>query len=57
MPSHLADGAHGSHVALVAGTELGGCQQPRGVQAVQAPVDRDFTHCPQVTVAPDLKLW
>lgn len=55
--THLADGAHGSHVALVAGAELGGRQQPRGVQAVQAPVDGDFAHCPQVAVAPDLKLW
>lgn len=55
--THLADGAHGSHVALVAGAELGGRQQPCRVQAVQAPVDGDFTHCPQVTVAPDLKLW
>jgi len=55
--THLTDGAHGSHVALVAGAELGGCQQPGGVQAVQAPVDGHFTNCPQVTVAPDLKLW
>lgn len=54
--THLADGAHGSHVALIAGAELGGCQQPCWVQAVQAPVDGDFTHCSQVTVAPDLKL-
>lgn len=55
--THLTDGAHGSHVALIAGAELGGRQQPCGVQAVQASVDGDFTHCPQVTVAPDLKLW
>lgn len=55
--THLADGAHGSHVALIAGAELGGCQQPCGIQAVQAPVDGDFAHCSQVTVAPDLKLW
>lgn len=55
--THLTNGAHGSHVALIAGAELGGRQQPCGVQAVQAPVDGDFADCPQVTVAPDLKLW
>lgn len=53
--SHLAYGAHGSHVALISGAELWWCEQACRVQAVQASVDGDFTHGPQVTVTPDLE--
>ena len=53
--AHLAYGAHGAHVALVPGAELGRREQPRGVEAVEASVDGDLTDRPQVTVAPDLE--
>lgn len=53
--AHLADGTHGSHVALVPGAELWGREQTRRVKAVQASVDGDFTDRPQVTVTPDLE--
>lgn len=53
--AHLADGAHGAHVALVPGAELRGCEQPRRVKAVEASVDGDLTDRPQVTVTPDLE--
>lgn len=53
--AHLADGAHGAHVALVPGAELRGREQPCRVQAVEASVDGDLTDRPQVTVTPDLE--
>ena len=53
--AHLADGAHGTHVALVPGAELRRREQPRRVKAVEASVDGDLTDRPQVTVTPDLE--
>lgn len=54
--TNLADGAHGSHVAFVSRAELGRGQQPRRVQAVQAPIDRNLADRPQIAVTPDLQL-
>lgn len=53
--SHLAYGAHSSHVALVSGAELWWREQTCRIQAVQASVNGDFTYCPQVAVTPDLE--
>lgn len=53
--AHLADGAHGSHVALIPGAELRWREQARRVKAVQASVDGDLTYGPQVTMTPDLE--
>ena len=53
--AHLADGAHGAHVALVPGAELRRRKQPRRVKAVESSVDGDLTDRPQVTVTPDLE--
>lgn len=60
--TNLTDGAHGPHVALIAGAVLGGGQQRFGVeegfgvQSVQTSIDGNLTHRTQVTVAPDLQL-
>lgn len=54
--TNLADGAHGSHVALVSRAEFRRGQQPCRVQAVQTPIDGNLTHRPQVAVTPDLQL-
>ena len=53
--THLADGAHGTHAAVVPGAELRRREQPRRVKAVEASVDGDLTDRPQVTVTPDLE--
>lgn len=53
--AHLADGAHGSHVALIPRAELWRREQASRVKAVQASVDGDFAYSPQVTVTPDLE--
>lgn len=54
--TNLADGAHGSHVALISRAEFRWGQQPCWVQAVQTPIDGNLTHRPQVAVTPDLQL-
>lgn len=56
ISTNLADGAHSSHVALVSGAEFRRGQQPCRVQAVQAPVDGNLTHRPQIAVTSDLQL-